>query len=915
VGGRRGGGAGGRDRRRAAAGRARRGGAGGAGGAGGGRSGRLVAACVTACVTGEPAARASGRGGCGVTPQRLRRFGAWLTATGTLVVALGAGMLAAAGAPAGAADRTQTGSSHVVQAWADASVVGTREPSDDDYATFRDLEVTVSQTRDLTHQGVVVSWSGGRPTSAGRFATNFLQVMQCWGDEASGPTPEQCQWGAPNPALSSLLGDRVGLRTLKAGEDERQAYDAAHQVPPPITNPNLKAYAMPFTPVGGTPVTDVADYFTPTSTNEITGARTGDDGTGAATFEVQTALEAPHLGCGEARGSGAARACWLVVVPRGELLADGTFAQDTPSGAIAGSPLSASNWANRMVFPLQFSAIGSSCPMGSAEQRLVGNELFSAAMTSWQPALCRTGTTFGFSQVGDDEARAQLVSTVPGASGFAVVNEPVPSEPTAGAEDPVEDTGLRYAPLAQGAIVIAFQIDRALRADSPDIGRAGTPVEDLVLNARLVAKLLTQSYRADVPGGGTTAPLTTNPRSIVNDPELVALNPELAQLVATAAPEGLLVSIGSSDAYAQLWRWIVADPFARAFLQGEPDEYGMRINPVYAALDLADDTSLDSFPKSDLSTYRQDETVPAPGYGTLDLRPYTQDMADAAVRVQRANAGAKVVWEPNKVPPSFVSSGAQLPGQRFELAVTDLTSAHRYGLRTARLVNAAGQAVGADDTSMRAAVDAMVPTPVEGVVRTDPGTRVLGAYPLTLVEYAGVAVCRADDEQRGDYASLLRYAVTTGQQRGDAKGLLPRGYLPLSERDVQRTLDLAETLEDDAQLAQLCPAEPSPAPTPTPTPTPTATPTTAPAPDPAAPAAPPAPVRPAPTSTPGSTPAPAADPDTGIAEPDAPLTGAAPLGAARLAVTGSMGLGAACALTGPVLMRRARVLAARESSH
>lgn len=843
--------------------------------------------------------------------RQLRRAGAGLTAAGLLVAALGTSLLFASGsAAAGAVPQgvgvpgANEGGSQVVQAWSDASVVGERDRSDDDYATFRDLQVTVSQTQDLTHQGVVVTWSGARPTSAGRFATNFLQVMQCWGDAATGPTPEQCQWGAPNPALSSLLGDRVGLRTLKAGEDPEQVYDDAHRVPPPVTNPLLKAYTTPFHPVGGSPVTDVSDFFTPTSTNEITGARTGEDGTGAATFEVQTALEAPHLGCGERLEQGAARSCWLVVVPRGELLANGTSAQGTPSGALEGSPLTASVWANRMMFPLRFSGIGSSCAIGGAEQRLVGNELFSAAMTSWQPALCATGTTYGYSQIGDDEARQQLVSAVEGASRFAVVNQPV-------AVDVAKGRGLAYAPVAQGAVVIAYQVDRALRADSPDAGRVGTPVEDLVLNARLVAKLLTQSYRADVPGGGTTEPLTTNPRSIVNDPEFVALNPEMAQFLPTAAPEGLMVSLGSSDAYAEVWRWVVADPFARAFLQGEPDEHGMRINPVYRQLDLASDPELDSFPKSDLSTHRQDETVPEPGYGTLDLRPYTSDMADAAVRTQRANAGAKIVWEPNKVPAGFVSSGAQLPGQRFEIALTDLASAQRYGLRTARLVNAAGQAVAADAPSLRAAVDAMVPTDVDGVRRTDPAARVRGAYPLALVDYAGVAVCAADADQRADYAALLRYAVTTGQQPGDAKGLLPRGYLPLDEQDVQTALELADALQDGSAAAEECPAAP-PTPAPSPSPTPAPDPTT---PAPAAPtAAPPAPPAPAPAPT--TTAAPPADPDTGVAGPSAqaPLTGAGLLGPARLGVAGSVGLGAACAVAGPLLMRRSRVLAEREAS-
>jgi len=845
---------------------------------------------------------------------RLRRTGAWLTALGVSAATLGSALLLATGSVAAERDEAPVvdaveGGSQVVQAWSDPSLVGERDRKDRDYATFAKLEVTVSQTRNLSHQGVTVDWKGARPTSPGRFATDYLQIMQCWGDDASGPQPQQCQWGAPNPSLSTLLGDRTGLRALKRGEDPQQAYDEAHLVPPPITNPNLKAYTVPFTPVSGAAVTDVADYFTSTSSNEVTAARTGSDGTGTANVEVQTALEAPHLGCGETLASGSPRACWLVVVPRGETDADGTFAEQSSAGTISGSPLSATAWSHRMVFPLQFAPIGSSCALGNAERRLVGNELFSDAMTSWQSALCGSGTTYGYSQVGDGEARGQLTSNLSGAAGLAVVNRPLP---------PHKDRPVVYAPIAQTALVVAYTIDRQYTLNSTLADRDGTAVEDLVLNPRLMAKLLTQSYRADVPGGGSGV-VADNPRSIVNDPEFVELNPEMAQFVRTAAPDGLMVGLGTSDAYSALWQWIIADPFARSFLEGEPDEHGMTVNPVYKNLDLTHDDTLDSFPKADLSTFRQDDTVPEPGYGTLDLRPYTSDMADAAVRTQKANAGAKIVWDLNKVPAGFTSSGAQLPGQRFSLALTDLVSAQRFGLRTARLVNAAGQSLAATDTTMRAAIAAMVDTEVPGVVATDPAARVRDAYPLTLVDYAGVSVCSSDAEQRKDYAAFLTYAATTGQRVGETKGMLPRGYLPLSDAQVTAATTTAAALEDDAAVATTCgtgkpTAPPTPKPSTTPTPKPsesTPAPSASPSTDPGT-AVPPGstPSDPTPQATP--TPAPV-DPDTGSSDAGAPpVTGGGPLGPARLGVAGAIGVGAACAVTGPVLMRRGRTLAERE---
>ncbi|MDM7855520.1 hypothetical protein [Cellulomonas alba] len=798
-----------------------------------------------------------------------------------------------------------TTSSTQTQAWVDPQLVAGHDATDPGYGALRGLTVTVNQTKDITNQGVTIAWSGAPATSHGRFAANYLQVMQCWGDPATGPTAEQCQWGAPPSGLSGLLGDRVGGRTLRPGEDPQQAYDAAHLVPPPLTNPNLKAYAVPFRAVDGTTVWDTSPYFTSATTNEITATRTGDDGTGTAVFTTNTTLEAPQLGCGDRLANGTGRSCWLVVVPRTAVDADGTPVEQTPDGALSGSPLSATAWRDRLVFRLDFQPVGSSCRIGADERRVVGHELVSDAITSWQPALCATGTTYGFSQIGDDEARGEITSDQLGAAHLGFVQRPL--DATAGKE-----AGVVYAPVVQSAIVVAYNIETNDALGTKGAAANGTPVTDLTLNARLLAKLLTQSYRADVPGGGGKA-LTKNPRSIVTDPEFVELNPSFADFVPTAGPDGLLVALGSSDAAAQVWSWIKADPFAAAFLRGEPDEYGMVLNPAYRALDIAHDAEIDSYPKADLSTYRQDETVPDPGYGTLDLRPYMNDMNEGAMRAQRADAGGKVVWDVTKLPPGFTSSGAQLPGQRFELALTDASAAARFGLRTAALVNNAGQAVAPSAASIGAAVAAMPQSSsAPGVRVPDANARVLGAYPLATVSYVAIAVCRADADELKDDAGLLRVAAGTGQVPGDAQGRLPRGYVPLSAADAARTRSVAASLTSRATHTTLCGADPTTAPT-------------------------------GGTGTGGSgdgdgdgSPAggslgsggggalPPADADTGSGSgggSGAPPAAAAPevdprvtpaaVTAMRAGLAGSLALGLPACVAGPLLMRRARLLEAR----
>jgi len=844
----------------------------------------------------------------------LRRVGAVTTMLGLATTVLGSVAAVAAGAGgAGAAAATvtatgTTSSSAVTIDW--ASLPG-HDESSPSYEALKRLQVSVDQTEDITNQGLTITWSGGRPTPEGTFGHDFLQIMQCWGDAPDGPTPQQCQWGAPASGLSGLLGDRTAGRTLSRGEDPRQAYDKDFLVPPPRTNPNLKAYAVPFRTVDGDSVIDFSPYFTSTTTNEITAARTGADGTGIAVFTTQTALEAPQLGCGGVTSSGSTRDCWLVIVPRGDTLADGTPASQTPDGLVSGSPLSATSWADRIVVPLSFQRIGTSCALGQPERRIVGHEVFTEAMTSWQAQLCSTGTTYGFSQIGDAEARTQIVSSVDGASRMGVVSRPLTSE-QAGSHP------VLYTPVARSALVVAFNIDRDYQLSSERMDRNGTPVEQLTLDARLVAKLLTQSYRSDVPGGGSGKPLADNPRSIVTDPEFVELNPEFEDFVATAGPQGLLVSLGSSDAVAEVWAWLRADPYAAAFLAGKPDEWGMRINPAYLSLGLATDTTTDSFPKADLSTYRQSTVVPEPGYGTLDLLPYMNDMREAAYRTQRGDSGAKVVWDPYKLPPAFTSSGAQLPGHRFEMSITTLVSAQRYGLRTAALVNQAGETVAATAASVTAGIDAMPASgDAPGVTVYDGGARSLGAYPLSTLSYAAVSVCQADTDERQDYARFLRYAVTTGQVQGTAKGRLLPGYLPLTAAEVASGKALASTLTSTTKVAALCPA-PKPVSTPAPTsPGPSETPTPSDAP--AGPAPSGTPPTPAPTAaaTPPAAPAPPSAPQ-GVLEPEATavdpvVTARADLGPARLGLVGALGLGLPGTLLGPVLLRRAAVLEARDA--
>ncbi|MEN9751157.1 MAG: hypothetical protein RLZZ600_204 [Actinomycetota bacterium] len=451
-------------------------------------------------------------------------------------------------APAHAAVGDDT-SSAVTVSWR----TGHSDASNPDYNSFKDLVVKVNQTRNLAHQGIAISWTGGIPTSPLDYSTDYLQVMQCWGD-----TPKKCQYGSPTAQVESQLGYLTASRTIDRTLDTRQPVDSTTTIPG--AHPS---YAFPFTSVDGESTFQFADLFNSATTNEVNAARTSSNGTGFVNFEVQTTLEAPHMGCGGDTVSGTPRRCYLVIVPRGHLDPTGAAPMDS-SGRVGGSPLSASAWRNRITIPLDFVSVGHQCPLGQNEKRVVGSEVISKAMTSWQPALCDSGTTYGFSMIGDDEARGQITGEDLGASRMAFVSENV-------TEDSKWAKAIDYAPVAQSAIVVAYNIDYSLfRNSSLYAAKNGTKVRNLKLNQRLVAKLLTQTYREDNPGAGLDdAVIRHNPSSLITDPEFLQLNPDFADFT-TVYPEGLLVQFGNADVIKHVWMWIRSNADAHAFLTGAP---------------------------------------------------------------------------------------------------------------------------------------------------------------------------------------------------------------------------------------------------------------------------------------------------------------------------------------------------------
>jgi hypothetical protein len=324
-----------------------------------------------------------------------------------------------------------------------------------------------------------------------------------------------------------------------------------------------------------------------------------------------------------------------------------------------------------------------------------------------------------------------------------------------------------------------------------------------------------------VPGGNEQIHVKDNPRSIINDPEFIGLNPDFEYFQRGIEPGGLLVALGASDSAALVWRWLQNDPKASAFLKGTPDQWGMKLNKFYSSLELATDYEIESFPKADLSAYRPNTNTPEPGFSTLDMRPYSHDMLDAAAAARRGDPKSKTIWDPNKIPAAFASGGAQPIGQRFMLAITDLPAAERYGLGVATLVNSSGQESKPTSSTMNAAVLDMPVDKSTGILYND-GKSVKGtAYPWTSLTYAVVNVCTQTPKALSEYSSMLNYATGAGQINGESQGMLPLGYVPLSA-NLKAKAKAAATSLTSSTVAKNCPSNEVPEeekPTPTPTPT------------------------------------------------------------------------------------------------
>lgn len=709
-----------------------------------------------------------------------------------------------------------------------SAVTVTAAAADPNVATapFPNLAVTVSQTEDLLSQGIVVSWTGGekstRPIAGSNGGANFLQVAQCWGEDPNHPGhPDRttCQYGAFLTPGSTRDGF-VDAANVDAQDAQYTAPGNGSFFDPPYTS-------VPFVAADGTVVASVVEdangvnkqvttvnvntnqFFTNYTSNEVTWAGSNDNGEGSVKFELQTTLQSPGLGCGQpivvSGQPTVGQSCWLVIIPRG--------VGDSGESSIRQSGLFWDSWQHNIAVKLAFKPVGVRCEIGAAERQLAGSELMSGAIASWQPSLCAgtTGAAYVVSTGSEADALLSASQTLP--SPLAMTSSPLGM----GSADPV-----RYAPIALSGVALTFSIDRQIISSGsvPQeyMDRATTPFTELKLTPRLVAKLLTGSYYEALPVGADLSHIgyqnTANPgpnaRNLTRDPDFLAINdPEWAyQNLAWPSIADLLAPSGRSNIATQLWRYVLADSDAVAFLKGTADPWGMKVNPWYSISASVNPTGTglqlptDTFPKAD--PVEKPATTGSNGTGAINLvtwRPYTSDFEQGAGLTLRGDGQVLGGWDPTVSPAKYLKTPRSLLGEQKVMAVTTAAAAARFQNVTASLLNPGGSYVAPTMASMQAAAAAMtLSSGSTAVYGFDPASTVAKgattAYPLTMPVYAALNPLQTDAALRATYAAFIRYAVGDGQKPGEDIGQLPAGYAPIPQGWVDQALASATAIQN-----------------------------------------------------------------------------------------------------------------------
>ncbi|MDZ5660875.1 hypothetical protein SFC79_03795 [Nocardioides sp. S-58] len=666
----------------------------------------------------------------------------------------------------------------------------------------RDVTVTVDRTTELRgRERVNISWTGAHPTG-GRSSSPFgeqgqlqeypVVILQCRGlDDPSLPpeqqlSPETC-WTSSRTQRTQVADESEAAwrHDKHATEEQRGQKFGLAPIPPECNDVStFSTHVTPFRAASGTvhasctsetmpPEAAIGAAFPPAEQAAFTDL----EGNGHAKFEVRSAVENESLGCSDTV------ACSIVVIPiqgisclddhaacnRGGQFEAGASNYSNQGVDLTASPMlwwSASNWRNRFSVPITFGLPPDACTVldSRAPTGFYGSELMAQASLQWSPSFCLDKERFKFQHNRmADAAGFALAENGGGAAAF------VSGEHEAKGSDPIA-----YAPTAVTGFSIGYVIDLP--------GNAGE-YTGLKLNPRLIAKLMTQSYLGSELGRGHPG-MAQNPVGINLDPEFQALNPGLDTVTREAAATLLSLS-ESSDVIEALTSYVAQDEAAMRWVDGKPDEWGMRVNPSYEKIELptAEWPLLDDFVPVTNDECRQQN--PTPYFTQLaapvpSMRKIAEAILDAWPNVQTKCERATVTdpWKIGRVDRQGV-------GSRFMLGVVSMGDAQRLGLDEALLATRDDFVAPTAAGIGRALRLAEPSTSGQEPFRMDMADLVKAdAYPGTMIVYTAARTANLPQEDADKVAQFIQVATTEGQQEGFGNGELPPGYVPLRKTGV-----------------------------------------------------------------------------------------------------------------------------------
>lgn len=249
----------------------------------------------------------------------------------------------------------------------------------------------------------------------------------------------------------------------------------------------------------------------------------------------------------------------------------------------------------------------------------------------------------------------------------------------------------------------------------------GQRIENLVLSPRLVARLVTN----------------TSIETFVRDRELLNLNPTVR--FPTNGINPILVRAERNAATSILTSWMSADAEAQKFLANN-DTWRVNLNAPYLGY-----------------------AYPRDAFELVDADPFylpRQGQKNVALRMFYGVSPTGNQAEPTSV--------------RGVIGIVDLPTAKRFGLQVAGLLKPDGSVVlPTEDAIARGVADADVSP--SGVLVADPTPEDPLAYPMVKIDYAMVPKTFDTPAKIADVKRVLSYAV------GDGQGLLPSGYVALSD--------------------------------------------------------------------------------------------------------------------------------------